>query len=122
MLPPLINKIALLMQKRPRVERRGAKRLSPSAMTPCQIRPTGGDKQYAAWIHNLSKSGVGLLTATEIPPGTLLQILIVNAAHTAALTSEVKIVRCTRVVSRDFLLGGEFTNALQHDEMVPFIL
>jgi PilZ domain len=122
MLPPLINKIALLMQKRPRVERRGAKRLSPNALTPCQIRPAGGDKQYAAWIHNLSKTGVGLLTSAEMPAGTHLQILIVNAAHTAALTSEVKIVRCTRVVSRDFLLGGEFINALQHDEMVPFIL
>src|SRR5205807_9974208 len=106
----------------PRAERRSAKRLTPSALTPCHICRTGDKEQYPAWIHNLSKTGVGVLTATAFSPGTMIQIVIINAAHTFALTGDLKVMRCTRVVSGNYLLGGEFTNELQHDEIVPFIL
>ena len=122
MLPPLLNKIASLMKQRPRVDRRVAKRLSPNNLTPCQIRQEGSDTPQSAWIHNLSNSGVGLISTVEVAVGTTIQILIVNAAHTAALSCQVKVVRSTRVVSGHYFLGGEFSNALQHDEMVPFLL
>jgi hypothetical protein len=122
MLPPILHKIAALVRRRPREERRGAKRLTPAALTSCQICKTGDNQAYPAWIHNLSKTGVGVLTATQFPPGTRIQIVIINAAHTFALTGEVVVVRCSRVVSGNYLLGGEFTNALQHDEMVPFMV
>jgi hypothetical protein len=122
MLPPILHKIAALVRRRPREERRGAKRLAPSALTACQIRKAGDNQSYPAWIHNLSKTGVGVLTPTSFPAGTKIEIIIINAAHTFALTVEVVVVRCARVVSGNYLLGGEFTNALQHDEMVPFMV
>src|ERR1700730_2337101 len=92
MLPPILHKIAALVQRRPRPERRGAKRLTPTSLTTCQTRRAGEDKPHAAWIHNLSKTGVGVLTATEFPPGTMIQIVIINAAHTFALSGEVQVV------------------------------
>ena len=52
----------------------------------------------------------------------MIEIVIVNSAHTFALSGQVKVMRCTRVVSGHFLLGGEFTNALQHDELIPFMV
>ena len=122
MLPPLLNKIAAFMHKRPRVERRGAKRESPCALTPCQIRRVGDSTPSAAWIHNLSRTGVSFICDLECQPGTLLQIVIINAAHTFSLAGEIKVVRCSRFISGKYLLGGEFTNELQHDQMVPFIL
>jgi hypothetical protein len=122
MLPPIINKLSAYARRRPRQERRAAKRLTPGAMTPCQIRPSGDAATTAAWIHNLSKNGVGIITPTALPVGTMIEILMVNSAHIFALSSQVKVARCTRVVSGHFLLGGEFTNALQHDELVPFMV
>jgi hypothetical protein len=121
MLPPIIHKLSALVRRRPREERRVAKRLTPGAMTPCQVRPAGGTAT-AAWIHNLSKTGVGIITPTALPVGTMIEIVMVNSAHTFSLSGQVKVVRCTRVVSGHFLLGGEFTNALQHDELIPFMV
>jgi hypothetical protein len=122
MLPPLLNKISALVQQRPRKERRGAKRLTPGSLTPCQIRSAEDGDPQPAWIHNLSKTGVGILSPAPFPAGSLVQIVIINAAYTFALNGAIKVVRCTRVISGNYLLGGEFTNALQHDEIVPFML
>ncbi len=122
MLPPIIHKLSALVRRRPRVERRAAKRLTPGAMTPCQVRPAGGDDATAAWIHNLSRTGVGIITPAALPPGTMIEILMCNSAHTFSLTGRVRVVRCMRVVSGHFLLGGEFTDALQHDELIPFMV
>ena len=122
MLPPLLNKISALFQRRPRQERRGAKRLAPSALTPCQVRVGDDPTPFSALLHNLSKTGVGILSPKDLPPGTLIQIVITNAASTFALSGSVKVMRNIRVVGGQYLLGGEFTNELQHDEMVPFIV
>jgi len=122
MLPPLFDKISSLLKPRSRAERRGAKRQMPNALTPCQIRPLEGGVEHEAWIHNLSMTGVGLLSTVELKPGTTIQVLIVNTAHTAALTCAVKIVRAIRFVGGNYLLGGEFLNPLQHAEMVPFLV
>jgi hypothetical protein len=122
MLPPLLNKISALLQRRPRQERRVAKRLTPNAMTPCQIRVADDTEPFPALIHNLSKTGVGILSSKDLPQGTLIQIVITNAAHTFALSGAVKVMRNIRVVGGQYLLGGEFTNELQHDELVPFIV
>jgi hypothetical protein len=122
MLPPLLHRIAALMTNRPRVERRGAKRETPGALTPCQIRRVGDSTSSAAWIQDLSKTGVGFLCSLECQPGTMLQIVIINAAHTFSLSGEIRVVRCSRAIHGKFILGGEFTNELQHDQMVPFIL
>jgi hypothetical protein len=121
----IIRKISGLVRKRPAVERRLAKRLTPSALTPCLIRPASpavGREPEPAWIHNLSKTGVGIITPVAVLPGTMIRILMFNAAHMYTVSGEVKVVRCMRVVSGHFLLGGEFTDPLQHDAIVPFMV
>jgi hypothetical protein len=122
MLPPLLSKISALFQRRPREERRGAKRLTPNAMTPCQVHLADDSASFSAWLNNLSKTGVGILSPRDLPPGTLIHIVITNAASTFALSGAVKVMRNIRVVGGNYLLGGEFTNELQHDEMVPFFV
>src|SRR5205809_3203324 len=119
MLPPLFSKITSLV-RRPRPNRRSAKRHTPNGLTPCVLRD--GDEEYAAHIHNLSRSGVGLLTAGPLPPGLMLKLIITNATQTFALNGEVRIVRSTRVISGGYLIGAEFTNELQHDQLAPFIV
>jgi hypothetical protein len=106
---------------RRRVERRRAKRLSPARLTPCTIR-AADDAETPGWVHNLSVRGSGLLCGQSVPPGAMLTVLFVNAAHTFALSAEVRVVRCYRVVNGDYYVGGQFTQPLRHDEILPFIM
>lgn len=103
------------------VERRRAKRLSPPRLTPCTIRTAAG-VETPGWVHNLSVGGGGLLAGHSAAPGTLLTVLFINAAHTFALSAELRVVRCYRVVNGDYYLGGPFTQALRYDEILPFLV
>ncbi len=55
-------------------------------------------------------------------PGTLIRLLMVNAAHTFALNVELRVVRCQRIINGEFFIGGQFTRDVCHQELVPFIL
>jgi hypothetical protein len=120
-LPRLSKFTGLVGGKRVRVERRAFRRLTPGHLTPCQVRPAGGEPR-AAWVHNLSLRGAGILTDREYPPGTRLGLLVVNAAHTFALSVQLDVVRCFRVVNGDYFVGGRFARQLGHDELLPFMV
>ncbi len=122
MFPPLLQKLSALVGRRNRSERRITKRLFPGAMTPCEIQKVGQEGRQSAWLHNLSCQGAGLLVDNEFAPGTLIRLLMVNAAHTFALNVELRVVRCQRIINGEFFIGGQFTRDVCHQELVPFIL
>jgi hypothetical protein len=122
MLPSAIRKLSALVAPRPRPERRGARRLAPSQLTPCLLQAADGAEPENAWVHNLSVRGVGLLTVREHAIGTTLTGLLVNGPHTFALPVEMTVVRGFRVVHGDFFVGAVFVRALTHDQLLPFLV
>jgi hypothetical protein len=116
------NKLALLAQRRLRVERRQVKRLILHQRTICQVRLPGGEFSPAGSVQNLSLQGVGLLTERDYPPGTCLHVLLVNAPHTFALALDMKVVRSFRAANGLYYVGGPFTHQLLHEEVVPFVI
>jgi hypothetical protein len=122
MTPPILAKLSNLVGKRGRLERRAFRRLAPGHLTPCHIYPPGCDEPRSAWVHNLSLRGAGILADEEYPPGTRLKLLLVNSAHTFALSMELEVVRCFRVINGDFFVGGLFERQLGHDELLPFMV
>jgi hypothetical protein len=80
------------------------------------------DDPTTALVQNLSLKGVGVLVERDYEPEITLQVLLVNAWHTAALKAEMKVVRCFRVADHQYFLAGPFTRLLTHDELVPFII
>jgi hypothetical protein len=122
MIQPILTKLASLVGKRGRADRRAFRRLTPGHLTPCHVRPPGTETPRAAWVHNLSLRGAGLLTDQEYVPGTPLGLLLVNAGHTFALSVEMEVVRCFRVVNGDYFVGGQFKRELGHDELLPFMM
>jgi hypothetical protein len=122
MVPPILTKLSNLVGKRGRSERRAYRRLTPGHLTPCHVRLSGTETTRSAWVHNLSLRGAGILTDEEYPPGTRVTMLLVNAAHTFALTVDMEIVRSFRVVNGDYFCGGQFTRQLGHDELMPFMM
>jgi PilZ domain-containing protein len=122
MLLSFLARMTALVQRRARpAERRKAKRLAPGQATPCTLAVPGGQPS-GGWVHNISVKGVGLLADQEHRPGTLLRVLIVNAAHVYALSVEVEVVRCFRLVTGEHFIGGQFRRALSPDELGPFML
>ncbi len=113
--------VAKLAADRRRAERRRARRIAPGRLTPCVIRVVGEDAEFDGWVHNLSVRGAGLLSARPFEVGDLLTVLFINAAHTFALSAEVRVIRGYRVVNGDYFLGGQFPQPLRYDELLPFM-
>jgi hypothetical protein len=107
---------------RKRVERRRARRVAPARLTPCLIRPAGGEPEVSGSVHNLSVRGAGLLSAQFFAAGEVLTVLFINAAHTFAFSTEFRVVRSYRVVNGDYFLGGQFPEPLHYDELLPFVV
>jgi hypothetical protein len=124
MMPPILAKLTAFVGRRGRgrVERRAFRRLTPGHLTPCEVRIPGVGEPRPAWVHNLSLRGVGILTEQEYRPGMRVGLLLVNAGHTFALSTEMEVVRCFRVVNGDYFVGGHFIRQLRHDELLPFMM
>ena len=117
-----LARMTALVQRRSRpAERREVKRLAPSQATPCTVTAPGGPS-VGGWVHNLSVKGIGILADAEHQPGTVLRLLVVNASHVFALSVEVEVVRCFRLVTGEYFIGGQFRRALSPDELRPFML
>jgi hypothetical protein len=122
MLPPILAKLTSLVQKRRREERRQAKRMSPQHLVSCQIKLPSHLNQLPARVDNLSIRGVGILTSAASLPRSTMQILLINAPHTFALTVDVEVMHCSSVVNGDYFLGCRFTRSLTYEEMAPFFV
>jgi hypothetical protein len=122
MLLSFLSRMSALVQRRSRPhERREVKRLAPGQVTPCTLTPPAG-QSTPAWVHNLSIKGIGILAEQEHRPGAVLRVLLVNAAHVFALSVEVEVVRCFRLVTGEYFVGGKFRRTLSPDELRPFML
>jgi hypothetical protein len=118
----LRNKLSVLVQRRLQVERRGGKRMTPMHRTLCLLQASDGSERHTTLVHNLSYKGVAVQSERDYPLGTPLQILLVNETHTFSLALEMKVVRSLRVANNHYLVAGPFARALQHEEVVPFIV
>lgn len=118
----LRNKLSLFVQRRLRIERRGCKRVVPVHRTLCLLQAPSEADRVTAVVQNLSVKGVGVLVDREYTPGTVLNVLLVNASHTFAVEVDLQVIRCFRVAANQYFLAGPFGRPLTHDEAVPFII
>jgi hypothetical protein len=122
MLPALVARLTGRVNKLPRDERRGSKRLVPMQITPCQLASTEAPPVGHALIHDLSPRGAGILAESGFEPGAVVSLLLVNANHTYSVSVEYEVIRCTRSPAGTFFMGGRFRRPLEHDELVPFLV
>jgi PilZ domain len=113
---------AALTPNRRRSERRHARRLTPARQTPCLITAPDEAEPVAGRVHNLSLKGAGVVSAREFPTGSILPLLLVNAAHTFMAPVQFEVIRGFRVANGDYFLGGRFLEPLTYDDLVPFML
>jgi hypothetical protein len=105
-----------------RLERRGARRIAPSRLTPCLLTLPEEQVSVEALVHNLSLTGVGLLLDRPLTEGACLALLLVNAGHIRALTLELTVIRCVRIYTGEYFVGGRFSRKLTSIEITPFLI
>ncbi|HEY1860115.1 MAG TPA: PilZ domain-containing protein [Gemmataceae bacterium] len=103
-------------------DRRAAIRCSPFRMTPCYITSAAEGVAAAAWVHNLSSQGVGIVGGPWIAPGAVVQVEMINAGHTYVLALEMQVTRAEQASTGGHFLGGQFTRKLIYTELLPFLI
>ena len=115
----LRKQLSIFVQRRTLIERRASKRIVPARRTLCLIQASGGE-ETTTLVHNVSCQGLAVQAEHAYAPGTLLHILLVNEAHTFALTMDVNVVRSIRMGDH-YVTAGSFVRPLSHEEVVPFV-
>ncbi len=99
------------------VERRGATRYSMGLLPGCQLLHGEPPALLTARVADLSASGVGLLLARPVEPGSVVAIHLGTGPFRAAAAVEARVVYCTPVSDRAFIAGAEFTHPLAPDRL-----
>jgi hypothetical protein len=118
----LRSKLSGLVQRRRKVERRSGKRIAPTQRTLALLRWDENGETTTAFVHNLSLKGLAVHAERDYPLGTMLRVILVNAAHTFSVAVDLKVVRAIRDGGNGYLIAGPFSRTLSHEEVVPFIL
>ena len=121
MLPPLMPTATTEALPAVIPERRSSRRLMPASLTPCLIRVPDESGQTAAWVHNLSVQGIGILSGRALPVGAVLRAVLINAAHTFAIAVEA-VVRTFPIYNGDHFLGCRFHETLRYEQIVPLLM
>jgi hypothetical protein len=119
---PILARIASLVHRRAKKERREVKRHAPGQPTLCLVHNPGEAEPTPACIQNLSIKGVGILADRPYAEGTVLHVLLINASHTYAVATDLRVVRCLRLVGGQHLVGGPFLLPLDYEEFVPLMI
>jgi hypothetical protein len=119
---PILARIASLVQRRAKKERREVRRHAPGQPALCLVHNHGEAEPTPACVQNLSIKGTGILADRPYAVGTVLHVLLINASHTYAVATNLRVVRCLRLVSGQYLVGGPFTQALAYEEFVPLMI
>src|SRR5690349_21105993 len=120
--PATILKLSALMQPRSRRERREVTRRPPRHRVFCQVREPDQEEVAAGRVYDLSAKGVGMLLPCGYAPGTVLRGLLVNSAHTFALSIDMTVVCSLRLLDGEYSLGLQFPRRLTYEELTPFML
>jgi hypothetical protein len=101
-------------------EQRVAQRFCPDRMLTGYIALTAGES-ISALVQNLSITGVALLSRRPLPSGSEAKVQLVNTAATFSLLVAVRVVRCSPLMTGEYLLGCRFDRALKPGELMPFL-
>jgi hypothetical protein len=103
-------------------ERRAEERFPTSSQVDCTFASPVLEDFGKVKILNLSRSGIGLLSAESLAPGMLLAVKLVNPAKDFAKTILVRIVQVTPRVGGSNLVGGTMDPPLTYDELCALIM
>ena len=107
--------------QRLRLERRLSQRFSPRRVMTAQLELVEDGPTMMGVVQNLSGRGISLVCPWSCTLGRELRLRMLSAAATAYLVVTIRVVRCEPMLTGGYLLGCEFTRALDPGELRPFL-
>jgi PilZ domain len=120
MLLPMPPRVGVLSARRPATDRRRHTRLTPNRPSLCRMALPDGPLS-AAFVHNLSASGVALFCEAPFPVGSQVRLALVNNAAMFCLALQVTVLRCQPSPVGDYFVAAVFERVLVPAELGPFI-
>ena len=72
-------------------------------------------------VRNISATGISLVIARPIDPGTIFKIELRSVARNVTRPLKVHVVYCIEHPCGELILGGRFAEVLSNDELRVFI-
>jgi len=117
---PIVSaEFTLLRRQMPGAALRGARRYRCDLATLCRLAaiPTGAEHGATAWVHNISKAGIGLICSREFALATNLTLRLRKNDGSGVITIAAQVVHVTREVGGTWRIGCRFERQLSHDEV-----
>jgi hypothetical protein len=114
--PPLQAEITLL-QRHQWIKRRMEARYQCGPATPARVADRRGNPPRRVWVLNLSTGGAGLLSNEPLPADTLVVIHLRSTALDRFYELPARVVHSTVQVNGDWLVGCEFGEKLNPDDL-----
>jgi len=121
MLVPMPPRAGALFARRPATDRRRHVRVTPHRPSLCRMALPDGPPA-AAFIHNLSASGVALFSDSPFPVGSQVRLALVNNAAMFCLVLQLTVLRCQPSPVGDYFVAGAFDRVLVPAELGPFLV
>ncbi len=103
-----------------RRDRRIAVRYAANPDTDCHASLSPG-RSHPAWVRDISATGVGLLMAREVKPGTDLTLILENVAQGLLRLLRARVVHAMEVPPNSYWLHGcSFERSLTNAELRAF--
>ncbi len=102
-------------------DRRVAVRHDASPETACQAVAPSWGVVYAAWVRDLSASGIGLIVECLLEAGTWLTVELDNAGPGASLRLRARVIHAMEMPNEHWLHGCAFERELTDDELHAFV-
>ena len=103
-------------------ERRRAVRRRPAHNTICRLSNRDDNSEIGCGlVWNLSTTGISLLLNVPLQPGTWVRAELQNHVGETRLVA-IRVVHLNRLRTGDYVLGGQFAQPLDDDELTPFVV
>lgn len=102
-------------------DRRRALRRQPAQGTTCQLATGAGENIGLGLVWNISTSGVSMLLAAPLQPGTHVHGELTAADGRTMLGMSLKVAHLHPLRTGDYMLGGQFERPLTPQDLRPFL-
>lgn len=111
-----------LISSAPSRERRTAPRRQPSVGTVCRLTSSAGDSVGMGLVWNISTSGISMLLHERVEPGTMIRVDLMTQDESFSVPRQIQVRHISGLRTGDYIMGGQFLQPLDPDEMRRFVV
>jgi hypothetical protein len=103
------------------IDRRVWTRYSSNLATSCRIKAALANGSASARVRNISGGGISLVVSHPADTGAVVPLELKSTLRSFTRTLELRVLYCVEHPGGDWILGGEFVQPLDEEELRHFL-